>query len=91
MIEAIAMSGVYDPKTGKINYKNSTDQEVDWFRICVNQGHMARVIQDTTQPGTTLARSLFSEACELGLKKDPSTGVLFVPASRMTTPGYKLN
>lgn len=51
-----------------------------WYKSCVVQRHVSRVIQHVTQPGLTIARSLEKEACGRGK----------VPVYRQNSSGINL-
>lgn len=54
MIDSFYWTGKYNPVTDKIDVRNfnGTTQNWVWFKACVLQRHVARVIQHVTLPGT---------------------------------------
>jgi len=97
LIEAFYWAGKYNPKDDKIHFKTLDGKNLSWiwFKPCVLQRHIARVVQHVTLSGVpklvdTLegdykcARSVF----------DPKTGKLIksaVPPFRQTSPGVKVS
>jgi hypothetical protein len=82
LIEALHWGGVYRPGSRNV-YFTGQDGEMrsqPWYKSCVVQRHVARVIQHVTIPGLTLARSLEKTACSYD-----------VPAYRRTSSGVKPN
>ena len=57
---------------------NERTSSQSWYKSCVVQRHIARVIQHVTVPGTTIARSLEDSPCSQQ-----------VPASRRSSSGIK--
>ncbi len=71
LIEALYWGGKWNSKTKKIEYKSvyGIDASQTWFKSCVVQRHIARVIQYATLPGAVIANSLETIPCA---KTDPS-------------------
>jgi hypothetical protein len=94
MIGSLYWSGRYNPETDKIDVVNVNGSTTGWlwFKECVVQRHVARVIQHVTQPGIpyfvdTLegsypcAKSIFDESGRLIQSK--------VPPHRQASAGQK--
>ena len=82
LIEALHWGGVNKPGTRSV-YFTGQDGELrsqPWYKSCVVQRHVARVIQHVTIPGISLARSLEKSACSQE-----------VPAYRKISSGVKVN
>lgn len=67
LIEGLHWGGKWSPKTRKIEYKNVYGESASqsWFKSCVVQRHIARVIQYVTSPGAVIANSLEVGGCSL--------------------------
>jgi hypothetical protein len=95
LIEAFYWGGYYDERTDKITFKSlgGSLQSWIWFKPCVLQRHIARVIQHATLPNTpAIATSLEGSAGCAKSKFDPATGDLVqsaVPVIRQTSLGHK--
>lgn len=81
LIEALYWGGKWKKGTDSIVFK---DQDGDkhtqhWFKSCIVQRHVARVIQHVTLPAESIAKSLDEEGCK-------TTGV---PESRKISSGVK--
>ncbi len=65
LIEALFWGGVVKPSNKKVYFvgQNGRLSSQSWYKSCVVQRHVARVIEHVTKPGVTLARSLEKEAC----------------------------
>jgi hypothetical protein len=65
LIEGLHWGGKWNPATKKIEYQNVYGEKASqsWFKSCVVQRHIARVVQYTTLPGYTLASSLEQGGC----------------------------
>ncbi|MDO9182948.1 MAG: hypothetical protein Q7U04_11100 [Bacteriovorax sp.] len=81
LVEALHWGGKWKKGTDNVVYK---DQEGDkytqrWFKSCIVQRHVARVIQHVTAPLESIAKSLDQEGCK-------TTGV---PEYRQISSGIK--
>jgi hypothetical protein len=65
LIEALHWGGKWNAQTGKIEYQNvyGTNYAQGWFKSCVVQRHIARVVQYSVLPGFEIVRSLETEGC----------------------------
>jgi hypothetical protein len=65
LIEGLHWGGKWNPTTKKIEYQNVSGDTLSqsWFKSCVVQRHIARVIQYATRPGVEIARSLEVGGC----------------------------
>ncbi len=65
LIEGLHWGGKYRSATDKIEYRSvyGTPASQTWFKSCVVQRHIARVIQYATLPGEEIARSLEVGGC----------------------------
>ncbi len=95
LIEALHWGGKYIPGTNNVGYndmdagskpgkhlfkKNDTfSLQQSWFKSCIVQRHVARVIQHVTLPAESIAKSLDQEGCK------PNT----VPDYRQKSSGVK--
>ena len=68
LIEALHWGGQVKPNTNNIFFigQNQTIYRQPWYKSCVVQRHVARVIQHVTIPGQTIARSLEQVPCAQG-------------------------
>lgn len=66
LIEAFHWSGKAVEGSSQIIFKDSAGNDVSWkwFKACVLQRHIARVIQYVTLPGQTIATSLEQGGCK---------------------------
>ena len=83
LIEALHWSGKYKEGTDYIAYNKEDGTEVlqRWFKSCVVQRHVARVVQNVTIPGQMIVKSVEQGGCKL-------TGV---PDYRKKSSGIKEN
>lgn len=60
LIDGIHGGGVYNPETQELNYFDLDGQpiEASWFKACIAQRHVARVVHYSSLPGKVIARSL---------------------------------
>ena len=95
IVENLYWTGKYDPKDDRIHYTNldANPDSWNWFKVCVLQRHIARIVQHTIIPGKSspvdsqegpnvCARSVF----------DPNTGKLIksgVPDFRQKSSGQR--
>jgi hypothetical protein len=93
LIEALHWGGKYKPGTDNLTFsdmdagksargwfkKNSNTLTQSWFKSCIVQRHVARVIQHVTLPALSIAKSLDQEGCK-------QSGV---PAYRQASSGIK--
>ncbi len=65
LIEGLHWGGKWNETTKKIEYTNvyGVAQSQSWFKSCVVQRHIARVIQYATVPGAVIANSLEVGGC----------------------------
>lgn len=65
LIEALHWGGKYRSSSGQIEYRSvyGTPSAQTWFKSCVVQRHIARVVQHSTLPGAVIARSLEAGGC----------------------------
>lgn len=95
LIEAFYGAGVYNSMDDRIHFDLLSGKDTNWiwFKACVLQRHIARVIQNATLPGVTLASSLDAPyGCSKSVF-DPLTGQLVktsVPPARQISSGRKL-
>jgi len=81
LIEALHWGGKYKIGTDSVFFKDQDGNTLSqrWFKSCIVQRHIARVIQHVTIPTETIAKSLDQEGCSL-------TGV---PHYRRVSSGVK--
>jgi hypothetical protein len=65
LIEALHWGGIFNSKDGLIHFDSpdGTQLTQSWFKSCIVQRHIARVIQYSTLPGFEIAQSLETEGC----------------------------
>lgn len=91
MIESFYWGGKYSPKTDRMHFKTRQGGEASivWFKACVLQRHVARVVQHVTLPGRgPLAASLEAKCSKS--RWDSKTGKLIssaVPEDRRMSSG----
>ena len=80
LIEALYWGGEVRAGTNRVYFTGANQREYSqsWYKSCVVQRHVARVIQHVTVPGTTIARSLEGTPCSHD-----------VPADRRASSGIK--
>lgn len=94
MVESFYWGGWYSAVDDKIHFtgRNGQDLTWDWFKGCVLQRHIARVVQHVTLPGTPKYIDSLENgfACKRS-SVDPVSGELVsgVPEFRKTTSGQK--
>lgn len=78
LIEALFWGGQVKASNKKVYFvgQNGRLSSQSWYKSCVVQRHVSRVIEHVTKPGVTLARSLEKEACSTK-----------VPAYRLNSSG----
>jgi hypothetical protein len=93
LIAALHGAGVYNPRTDLLEHYDFSGRKLthSWFKACIVQRHVARVIQYATLPGFELAQSLEDKS---GCQKSvfDSDGNLIeskVPLSRQTASGRR--
>lgn len=97
LIEAFYWTGKYNPKDDKIHFKTLSGSNLSWiwFKPCVLQRHIARVVQHVTLPGVPkLVDTLEGEYKCARSVFDPNTGKLIksaVPPFRQKSPGVKVS
>ncbi|MGZ3787641.1 MAG: hypothetical protein ACXVLQ_03920 [Bacteriovorax sp.] len=81
LIEALHWGGKYKKGTDSIVFRDQNDNKYtqSWFKSCIVQRHVARVIQHVTIPSESIAKSLEQAPCT-------PTGV---PEYRQKTSGIK--
>jgi hypothetical protein len=94
LVESFYWGGKYDSVTDKINYTTSSGRSLNmgWFKQCIMQRHIARVIQHGTQSGVTpWASSLEGPGGCAKSKVNPVTGevITTVPEARQVSSGFK--
>jgi hypothetical protein len=64
LVASIYRAGRYNSSIRKIEMNNLSGEEMqwNWFKICILQRHVARVVQHVTRPGVTLVQNLEGEA-----------------------------
>ncbi len=75
LIEALHWGGKYKIGTTRVYFGENSQT---WFKSCIVQRHVARVIQHTTLPGVVVAKSLEEAPCvkdEVPLYRQKSSGV----------------
>lgn len=65
LIEALHWGGKFREGTKRVYFEDMSGKTYSqsWYKSCVVQRHLARVIQNVTQPGNVIARSLEQVAC----------------------------
>lgn len=79
LIEALHWGGKVKGSRVYFTGQNGQTYSQLWYKSCVVQRHVARVIQHVTQPGVTIARSIEKEACGTGrvpTYRQNSTGII---------------
>ncbi len=68
LIEALHWGGKVKESNRRVIFvgQNGTLNSQAWYKSCVVQRHVARVIQHVTEPGKSIARSLEQAACSQG-------------------------
>jgi hypothetical protein len=81
LIEALHWGGKIKESNRRVYFvgQNGALSSQPWYKSCVVQRHVARVIQHVTEPGKTIARSLEQVACSQGA----------VPHYRVISSGIK--
>lgn len=81
LIEALHWGGKYKPGTDRVFFKDQSGKEYSqrWYKSCIVQRHVARVIQHVTVPGVTIANSLEQVPCAPNI----------VPEYRKSSSGVK--
>lgn len=82
LIEALYWAGIYNPQTDLLEHWDLEGRKrtMGWYKACVVQRHVARVVQHVTLPGHDLAQSLEGS---VGCQKT-------IPEARKTSTGKKL-
>jgi hypothetical protein len=81
LIESLFWSGKYNPATQKIDFKGweGVDRNWSWYKACVVQRHIARVIQHVTLLPEFFVESLEgADGCsktEVPLRRQTSSGI----------------
>jgi len=80
LIEALYWGGEVRAGGNRVYFTGANERTFSqsWYKSCVVQRHIARVIQHVSVPGTTIARSLEETPCSQE-----------VPASRRASSGVK--
>jgi hypothetical protein len=97
MVSSLYWSGRYSSVTDKIHFLKLDGEETswNWFKPCVLQRHIARVVQHVTLPGTPkLVDTLEGQYHCAKSVFDPQTGALVrsgVPEFRQVSSGRKPN
>jgi len=65
LIEALHWGGRFDPKDQLLHFRSPRGEKLTqtWFKSCIVQRHIARVIEYSTLPGFEIVRSLDTEGC----------------------------
>lgn len=65
LIEGLHWGGKYSESDNLLHFRSLKGERLtqSWFKSCIVQRHIARVIQYVTLPGVELARSLESDGC----------------------------
>jgi hypothetical protein len=65
LIEALYWGGEIRSTNNRVYFTSATGQSYSqsWYKSCVVQRHVARVVQHVTAPGSTIVRSLEPAAC----------------------------
>ncbi len=81
LVEALHWGGKVRPGTSTVVFTNQSGKTMtqSWYKSCVVQRHVARVVQHVTLPGKTLLKSLEQVPCANGE----------VPAYRKNSSGIK--
>ncbi|MBC7539190.1 MAG: hypothetical protein H7281_10240 [Bacteriovorax sp.] len=81
LIEALHWGGKWKKGTDNVLFKDQDGNKLTqrWFKSCIVQRHVARVIQHVTLPAESIAKSLDQEGCKM-------TGV---PEYRQVSSGIK--
>lgn len=81
LIEALHWGGKWQKGTDTFvfNDQNGTKLSQKWFKSCIVQRHIARVIQHVTAPAESIAKSLEQEGCKISV----------VPQYRQISSGVK--
>lgn len=79
LIEALYWGGEVRAGSNRVYFTGANQRTFSqtWYKSCVVQRHIARIIQHVTIPGTTIARSLEETPCgqEVPANRRASTGV----------------
>lgn len=79
LIEALHWGGKWMPGTELISFTDQSGKEYTqkWFKSCIVQRHVAKVIQHVTATGEVIARSLDQEGCRatVPLYRQQSSGI----------------
>jgi hypothetical protein len=94
LVESYYWGGRYDAVTDRMQYRTIAGREASmgWFKQCIMQRHISRVVQHGTQSGVTpWVTSLEGTAGCAKSKVDPNTGEVAtsVPMERRTSSGFK--
>lgn len=93
--KALYYSGKYNPSDDKIHFTNlnGKDSSWNWFKLCVLQRHVGRVIQHNIRPGVdNVVENMEAKYPCAKSTFDPNTGMLVksgVPPERQKTSGQK--
>ncbi|MBS1960656.1 MAG: hypothetical protein JST04_00460 [Bdellovibrionales bacterium] len=86
LIEGLYGGGRFNPETKELNYfdLDGSPIEASWWKACIVQQHVARVIGYATLPGKSIARSLEPAGCKKipSEKRQLSSGFFAPTASR---------
>lgn len=79
LIEGLHWGGKYNSETKKLNYfdLDGLPVEASWYKACIVQRHVARVVGFSTLPGYEIVRALDRQGCNQT-----------VPAYRRTSSGH---
>ena len=83
LIEGLDGGGRYNPETKELNYVDldGLPIEASWYKACIVQQHVARVIGYVTRSGKTVAKSLEPTGCRqtTPVKRQMSSGFSDLP------------
>lgn len=91
---ALYNSGKYNPNDDRIHFTNLNggDSSMNWYKQCILQRHISRVITHNIQPGVTdVVPNMEAKYSCAKSKTDPATGELIsgVPPERQKSSGQK--
>jgi hypothetical protein len=95
MVKSLYWAGEYNHASDRISFTNLAGTQTSWiwYKPCVLQRHMARVVQHVTSPGVPMLVDTLEGVNRCAKSKfDPVTGVLIqsaVPRERQTSSGRK--
>jgi len=91
LISALYAAGKYNSATDRLEYEDlvGRPRSITWYKACVAQRHIARVVQHVSLPGITLAKSFEAGAgCQQSVFDEHGDLVMSsVPESRKILSG----